>query len=122
VPKRRFLGISFPVWLGIIVVLLGLGAIGLISGALGRSFLGDIGLPSWLMVDKPHPQLPAEGLFHLFGFTITNTMLTAWVSIIVMVAICYAATRRMRLVPSRLQTFVEAVVGWLLEFLPGYCR
>ena len=115
-PKRRFLGLSFPVLVGVVVVFVALGAISLISGALGRSFLGDIGLPAWLIVDKPHPELPAEGLFHLFGFTITNTILTAWISIILLVGISYAVTRRMRLVPSRLQTAVEAVIGRLLSF------
>lgn len=115
-PKRGWLGFSFPVLAGVIIVLLALTVISIISGALGRSLLGDIGLPTWLIVDKPHPELPAEGIFHLFGFSITNTIITAWISIGVLVAVSYAATRRMRLVPSRLQTMLEAAIGWLLSF------
>ncbi len=115
-PKRSLLGFSFPVLAGIIVVFLALTIISLMSGALGRSLLGDIGLPAWLIVDKPHPELPAGGVFHLFGFSITNTIITAWISIALLVAVAYAATRRMRLVPSRLQTIVELVVGRLLDF------
>ncbi len=44
-PKRGCLGFSFPVLVGISIVILVLGVIGLVSGALGKSFLGDIGLP-----------------------------------------------------------------------------
>ncbi|MEE8194474.1 MAG: F0F1 ATP synthase subunit A, partial [Dehalococcoidales bacterium] len=38
------------------------------------------------------------------------------ISIIFLVGISYAATRRMKLVPSRLQTVVEAIIGRLLDF------
>ena len=88
--------------IGATVLLLGLGVVSLISGALGRSFLGDIGLPAWLVVDQPHPELPAEEVFHLFGFPVTNTMIGAWISIIVLVGISYTATRKMRLIPSHM--------------------
>ena len=115
-PERRILGIRRPFFIGIIVLLLALGAISLISGALGRSFLGDIGLPSWLIVESPQPQLPPEEIFSVFGFPITNTMLTAWLTIAILGGIFYAATRKMKLVPSRLQTMLEAAIGWLLSF------
>jgi len=113
VPKRgRF---SFPVLVGISVLILALGVISLLSGALGKSLLGDIGLPGWLSVPQPHPELPAGVVFHLLGFPITNSIITAWLSIIVLVGISYAVTRRLRLIPSRLQSILEAAVGWLLN-------
>jgi len=116
VPERRILGVRRPFFIGIIVLLLALGVISLLSGALGRSFLGDIGLPSWLIVESPQPQLPPEEIFSVFGFSITNTMLTAWLTIAILGGIFYAATRKMKLVPSRLQTMLEAAIGWLLSF------
>lgn len=115
-PKRGYLGFSFPVFTGIIIVLVALTVVSLLSGGLGKSMLGDVGLPAWLSVDEPHPELPAETVFHLLGFSITNTLITAWISIALLVAVAYTATRRMRLVPNRLQTIVELVVGRLLEF------
>lgn len=118
-PKRGFLGCSLPALIGIIVVVLLLGVVSFAGGALGKSLLGDIGLPSWLSVDAPHPELPAETVFHLLGFSITNTMITAWISIALLVGVSYAATRRMKLVPNRLQTVVEAAVAWLLNFCQG---
>ena len=115
-PKRGCLGFSFPVLVGISVVILVLGVISLLSGALGKSFLGDIGLPGWLSVPQPHPELPAEVVFHLLGFPITNSIIAAWLSIIALVGISYAVTRRLKLIPSRLQSILEAAVGWLLNF------
>lgn len=115
-PERRILGVRRPFFIGIIILLLALGVISLLSGALGRSFLGDIGLPSWLIVESPQPQLPPEEIFSVFGFPITNTMLTAWLTIAILGGIFYAATRKMKLVPSRLQTMLEAAIGWLLSF------
>ena len=115
-PKRGCLGFSFPVTVGFIIVILALGAISLLTGALGKSFLGDIGLPVWLSVPQPHPTLPAEVVFHLFGFPITNSIITAWLSIIVLVGVSYAITRRLKLIPSRLQSILEATLGWLLNF------
>jgi F-type H+-transporting ATPase subunit a len=118
------LGFSFPVLVGISVVILVLGVISLLSGALGKSFLGDIGLPGWLSVPQPHPTLPAEEVIHLFytdflnigSVGITNSIITAWLSIIVLVGISYAVTRRLKLIPSRLQSILEATLGWLLNF------
>ena len=114
-PKRGCLGCSFPVLIGIFVVFLVLMVISLLSGALGSSFFGDLGLPSWLTVPKPHLQLPAEVVFHLFGFPITNTILATWLSIIVLVGIAYAVTHRIRLIPSRLQSLLEFAIEWMLN-------
>lgn len=114
-PKRSILGIPRPFFIGAVVFILALGGIGLLSGALGRSIVGDIGLPDWIIVESPHPQLPPESIFHVFGLAVTNTMITAWITIVVLGGIFYAATRRIKLIPSRLQVMVELVLGWLLK-------
>ena len=115
-PKRGFLGCSFPILIGILVAFLALFIIGFISGPLGRSMLGDLGLPSWLSVPRPDPKLPAEVVFHLLGFPITNSIIAAWLSIIVLVGISYAATHRLKLIPTKLQSLLELSLGWLLNF------
>jgi F-type H+-transporting ATPase subunit a len=116
VPKRRLLGCSFPVAIILIIIVFGIFIIGLLSGPLGKSIVGDIGLPSWLTVAQPHPELPAEEVFHLFGFPITNSIVAAWLTIIVLVAFSYAVTRRMKLIPGRLQMVLEFLLGWLYDF------
>ena len=114
-PKRRYLGCSPPVLTGILVVFLVLMVVGFAIGPLGKSMFGDLGLPSWLSVPKPEPKLPAEEVFHLFNFPITNTILAAWITIIFLVGFSYAVTRRMKLIPGRLQAAFEFLLGWLYD-------
>jgi len=116
VPKRGCLGCSFPILIGVLVVFLVLFIIGFASGPLGKSMLGDVGLPSWLSVPRPEPHLPAEQVFHLLGFPITNSIVGAWFSIIVLVGVSYAVTRRLKLIPARLQSMLEFALGALLSF------
>ena len=115
-PRRGCLGCSLPVLVGVFVIFLTLTVFGLIGGALGSSLFGDLGLPSWLTVPRPDPQLPAEEVFHLFGFPITNSIIAAWLTIIVLVGISYAVSHRIRLIPGRLQCLLESALGWLYDF------
>jgi len=115
VPKRGCLGCSFPLIIGVLLVFLVLFAIGFAAGPLGRSMLG-LELPSWLSISRPDPKLPAEVVFHLFGFPITNSIIGAWLTIIFLVGFSYAVTRRMRLIPPRLQSLFESFLGWLYNF------
>ena len=114
-PKRGCLGCSFPLIIGVLLVFLVLFAIGFAAGPLGRSMLG-LELPSWLSTSRPDPKLPAEVVFHLFGFPITNSVIGAWLTIIFLVGFSYAVTRRMRLIPPRLQSLFESFLGWLYNF------
>ncbi len=115
-PKKGCLGLSFPLMIVVPVVLVGLFLLGLATGPLGKSILGDVGLPSWLSVPQPHPELPAEVVFHPFGFPLTNSVIAAWLTITVLVGFSYAATRRLRIVPGRLQAMLEFIIGALLDF------
>jgi F-type H+-transporting ATPase subunit a len=111
--KKGCLGCSFPLLIGLAVVFLALLAIGITAGPLGKSIFGDLGLPSWLSVPQPHLELPAQTVFHIFGFPITNSIIAAWITIIFLVVFSYFITRRMKLVPDRLQALFEFLVGWL---------
>ena len=66
-----------------LVIILAFFGIGFVFGPLGASFFG-IETPSFLNVSKPHVELPAEGLFEVAGFPITNTVVSAWVTIVVL--------------------------------------
>lgn len=113
--KKGCLGCSFPLLLGIGIFLLAITVLGFITGSIGRSIFGEIG-PTWLQVPQPHPELPPEALFHIGFFPITNTMITAWISIILIILLSYFAFRKMKLVPSGLQAVMEYVFGSLLNF------
>ena len=115
-PKKGCLGCSFPLVIAIVLVCLVLFLVGFVSGPLGKSIFGDIGLPSWLSVPQPHPELPAEVVFHIFGFPITNSIIAAWLTIIILVGFSYVVSRRLRLIPGRLQALLEIALGALLDF------
>jgi len=59
------------------------------------------------------PQPPAELLFHLFGLSwlpVTNSILTAWIVIAILVLFAFFSTRNMKLQPSGVQNLWELIV------------
>jgi F-type H+-transporting ATPase subunit a len=105
----------FPLLIGLVVVFLALFVLSFMAGPLGSSMLGNFGLPAWFTVARPDPHLPAETVFHLFGFPITNSVLGAWITIIFLVGFSYGVTRKMKLVPGRLQALFEFLIGWVYD-------
>jgi F-type H+-transporting ATPase subunit a len=72
-------------------------------------------LAGFLFLRSPKPiiELKAETIFSLGPFDVVNTVFTSWIVIIFLTVFTYAATRRMRLIPSGLQNFLEAVLEWI---------
>ena len=114
--KRGCLGCSFPVLIIVVIIALGIVVIGFLAGPLGKSIVGDIGLPSWLSVSAPEPNLPAPVLFHVFGLPITNTIIAGWITVVFLAVVSWLITRRIKLVPGRLQTTFEFILGWVYDF------
>ena len=117
-PKKRLMGCSSPLLIGALLAFLALFIVGFIAGPLGKSIFGDIGLPGWLSVPRPAPELPAEEVFHIFGFPIANSIVGAWITMVVLVGFSFIITRRMKIVPGRLQGIFEMLLGGLY----GFCR
>ena len=84
------------------------------GGGLGR-VLADPGGPLWLL---PHIDVSPEVLFTIPGinFPVTNTLIAAYVAMILVSALFIAATRKMNIVPKGLQNFVEWAAGLLADF------
>lgn len=68
-------------------------------------------------VHKPHVHLPAETIFHISTFPITNTLLASWLTIIVLVLMFWLGTRRMKLVPGGWQNVIEYIYETLYNFV-----
>jgi len=120
VAKKGCLGCSFPLVIGLSVFLIALFVIGFAAGPIGSKMLPLIGmkltLPDWISVAKPHPELPAHVIFNILGFPITNSIIAAWLTIFIVVTFFGAVTRRSKLIPGRLQSIVEGLLGWLYDF------
>ncbi|MFO8165618.1 MAG: F0F1 ATP synthase subunit A [Thermodesulfobacteriota bacterium] len=59
----------------------------------------------------PAPERPFQDL------PITNTMITAWISIVVLGGMFFIGTRNMKLVPTGLQNFLELIVEGAANFI-----
>lgn len=56
------------------------------------------------------PAPPPELLFHLGPMPVTNSILTAWIVIAILVLFAYLSTRNMRMLPSGVQNFWELII------------
>jgi F-type H+-transporting ATPase subunit a len=64
--------------------------------------------------------IAAENLFTLFGFLpVTNTLLTAWVVMAVLIVFAFIASRKIQEVPSGLQNVMEVFIGGMLSLFEG---
>jgi len=70
-------------------------------------------------VAMPEITIPAEPVLELFGFSITNTLLATWLTMLILIVGSWAITRKMRLVPRRWQSALEMVVEALLNLVEG---
>ena len=64
-------------------------------------------------VPQPGLELAAnysEPFYKLGPIYITNTLITSWLSILVLIGLFYFATRKMKLVPKGLQNFAETII------------
>ncbi len=60
-----------------------------------------------------HVALAPEVLGNLWGIPITNTLLTSWVAIALLIATAYLLGRNLSLMPGRFQLFVESIVTYI---------
>jgi F-type H+-transporting ATPase subunit a len=58
----------------------------------------------------PHIQIKPETLYSVWKINITNTMVTSWLVVALMIALVYLASRRRELVPRGVQNLLEAII------------
>jgi F-type H+-transporting ATPase subunit a len=123
-PKKKFFGCALPVLVVILTVLLLLTIFGILGGPIGQSlakkftFLQPVVnlFPGGLLVEKPEPSLAPGVITYVGGFPITNTMITAWITIVILIVVSYLAFRKPKLVPAGLQKGIEYIYGAMLDF------
>lgn len=109
------------------IVLLGLMITGLVTGAIGSSLMAGEG-ESHPLLSAPHPHIPpqkitgdhpGEPVGSGDGFVVTNTLLSCWIVMILLVGLFYLGTRKMKMVPTGLQNFLEIILEALYNFVQG---
>ena len=68
-------------------------------------------------MDGIHISLKAEELSHFFGLPITNTLVTSWVSVAVLLLIAILVGRNIKLVPGKVQAFFESGFEYVLNYM-----
>lgn len=94
--------------------------------------VGAIAVIAWLVLGfviaaGPQPEIivPAEIITKIGPLNISNTLITSWISMAILIIVGFIATRSMSLVPSGVQNFVEAVIDFLvtqIEEIAGHER
>lgn len=84
--------------------------------------VGIVAVLAWLAVgllvaSGPQPEIivPAEVITKVGPLNLTNTLITSWVVMVVIIVLSLLATRSMRLIPSGMQNFFEGVIQFLLD-------
>ena len=100
------------VLVGLIVAVIAV-LISLAGGALGKAFgLGFLSSPIAVIQLPAEPAIPGE-LFP--GFTLMNTMITTWATVLVLIVLSYFATRNLQEVPRGLQNLFEVLIEFFLN-------
>ena len=89
--------------------------LGLIIGPVGAALFQGGAEEAFLPVPQVH--LAPQKVFSLGGFEVTNTLLSAWLTTVVVVLMFVGGTRKMKVVPSRFQNVLEIFIEALYDFM-----
>ncbi len=64
-----------------------------------------------------HITLASERLFTVWGFPITNTLITMWAVMLTLFVVAFLVRSNLRLVPGKLQNFVEWAFLWVYGYV-----
>ena len=63
--------------------------------------------------------IPPDVIFQPFGFSITNTLLCTWITIVLVIIFVYFGTRKSDLIPAGFQNFIEWSVEGIRNLVVG---
>jgi F-type H+-transporting ATPase subunit a len=78
---------------------------------------GEIAAASPAATHGIHVSLAPETLAHIGGLPITNTLLTSWISVAILLALAFVLGSRLRMVPGKFQTLVESIILFMHDFV-----
>jgi len=69
------------------------------------------------MQEGIHVAIASEKLGEFFGIPITNTLVTSWVVIALLVIVAFVVSKRLRMVPSKFQTLLEEMFSYVYGYV-----
>lgn len=67
----------------------------------------------------PEISIAAEPVFDLFGFTITNSLLASWFTMLLLIVVTWSIARKAKEVPGRAQGFLEMIFEGFYGLVEG---
>lgn len=64
-----------------------------------------------------HISITSEKITEILGLSITNTLLTAWLVVILLIALAFIVRKQIRTIPNTLQNIAELIIENLLNFM-----
>lgn len=64
-----------------------------------------------------HVAISAERLGDFAGIPLTNTLVTSWIAVLILLAVALVAGRRIALVPGKFQTLLEMLFGGIHDYV-----
>lgn len=64
-----------------------------------------------------HIAIVPEKLAEWSGLPITNTLLTSWAVMVILIVFSFAVTRKLSVKPGKVQNFVEMIFSYIMDFL-----
>lgn len=64
-----------------------------------------------------HVALAPEQIGSLWGLPITNTLLTSWIVMLLLVVLAFYVRRNLSMIPGKFQTFIELLFGYVHDFI-----
>ena len=87
---------------------------GLVAGPIGAALLDNEPF-----IPVPEVELAPPTLFSIGFFNVTNTLLSAWLTTIVVLLLFIGGTRKLSVIPGRLQGVLEMLIEALYGFISG---
>ena len=66
-----------------------------------------------------HVSIAAETLFHLGPIAVTNSMLTMWIVMVLILTVFAAIARKAKMVPSKRQSLLEVILEFVMGLVEG---
>ena len=65
----------------------------------------------------PEISIKAEQLFEVWGLSVTNSMLLAFISVLVLLFVAWLVHHRIQLIPGKLQSIIELVIEQIMQLM-----
>jgi F-type H+-transporting ATPase subunit a len=68
-------------------------------------------------MDEIHIALSAEKITDFFGVPITNTLITSWIVVLLLVFVTFLIRKNLKMIPGKFQALVESLFSYVMDYI-----